>query len=178
MFLEPNGLGKAGGRKRKPGRSRNKEASQNHEGDKKAENFEDSFLDELIADVARRGFRAVTYMPPRNTPAQIARISALAEKHGLLQISGVDINQPRQSFNCPELRQAELAHLNEATWALVAHEAASNLAPQLGFFHRSNPLGALSISQRQSIYAKAGRAYVLNAYNGDNLVRTLISGAQ
>ena len=69
-------------------------------GDKKAEKFEDDFLDELFEYMESIGLRAVTYMPPRNTPEQLERIHALAATHGMLEISGVDINQPRQRFTC------------------------------------------------------------------------------
>ena len=41
-------------------------------GDKKAEAFEDTFLDELVPCLRALGFRAITYMPPRNTRAQPA----------------------------------------------------------------------------------------------------------
>ena len=100
-------------------------------GDKKAEKFEDDFIEELFAAVKASGFLAVAYMPPRNTAAAaIARTRALRESRGLMQISGVDINSPRQSFNCPELRRPEFAHLGEATWALVAHERLSSVDPK------------------------------------------------
>ena len=46
-------------------------------GDKRAQKFEDDFLDELIAYYAELGFRAVTYMPSRNTKAQLTRLRAL-----------------------------------------------------------------------------------------------------
>lgn len=60
-------------------------------GDKKAEKFEDDFLDELFAYLAGIGFPAVTYMPPRNTQSQMARLQSLCRKHHLMEISGVDI---------------------------------------------------------------------------------------
>ncbi|MDN8842699.1 hypothetical protein Q0M97_15690, partial [Staphylococcus aureus] len=56
-------------------------------GDKKAEKFEDDFLDELFEYMEAIGLRAVTYMPPRNTPEQLERIHALAAAHGMLEIS-------------------------------------------------------------------------------------------
>ena len=72
-------------------------------GDKKAEQFEDEFLDELLRCLRELGFRAITYMPPRNTAAQLARIKQLCETYDFMQISGVDINSSRQTFNCPEI---------------------------------------------------------------------------
>jgi hypothetical protein len=126
-------------------------------GDKKAEKFEDDFLPELFAELKELGFQAVTYMPPRNTAAQLARIRELCREFGFMEISGVDINQPRQSFNCPELRRPEFAHLNAATWAMVAHEALATVNPALGIFAAANPRSSLGLEERIALYARAGR---------------------
>ncbi|PID98289.1 MAG: histidinol-phosphatase [Actinobacteria bacterium] len=136
-------------------------------GDKKAEKFEDDFLDELFVALEERGFRAVTYMPPRNTPEQLARIHDLAVRHGMLEISGVDINQPRQSFNCPELRRPEFADLNEATWALVAHEALSSFDPTLHLLGQGR-MTPERLAERIAQYAPLGRA-VADGANVENL---------
>jgi len=93
-------------------------------GDKKAQTFEDAFLDELFDVLESLHFCAVTYMPSRNTDAQLNRIMNLCDSHGFFQISGEDINSPRQSFICPALERPEFAHLTEATYALIGHEAA------------------------------------------------------
>ncbi len=127
-------------------------------GDKKAEKFEDDFIEELFDAVKASGFLAVAYMPPRNTREQLSRVRELCESRGLMQVSGVDINSPRQSFNCPELRRPEFAHLGEATWALVAHERLSSADPRAGLFAPDNPLASLSLSRRIRAYAEAGRA--------------------
>jgi len=127
-------------------------------GDKKAEKFEDDFLGELFDELVTLGFPAVCYMPPRNSREQLARVRALCAERGFLEISGVDINSPRQSFNCPELRQPEFAHLRDATWALVAHEALSELEPRAGLLSSGNPLSSLPIPERVAAYARAGRA--------------------
>ena len=103
-------------------------------GDKRAQKFEDDFLDELVEYVAKLGYRAITYMPSRNTKAQLRRLRALCEKHGLFQISGEDINQPRQSFVCQAQRDPEFANLYEATWALIAHEWRATQDPEDGLF--------------------------------------------
>ena len=91
-------------------------------GDKKAAKFEDGFLDELIAYLPSVGIPAVTYMPSRNTDAQLDRLMALCEKYGLRQISGEDINSPSQSFICRQLAEPKYAHLVDAAWALVERE--------------------------------------------------------
>jgi hypothetical protein len=127
-------------------------------GDKKAEKFEDDFVEPLFDEVKAAGFLAVAYMPPRNTAVQLARVRRLCEERGLMQISGVDINSPRQSFNCPELRRPEFSRLGDSTWALVAHERLSSADPKAGLFAADNPLAALPLSERLEAYAKAGRA--------------------
>ena len=126
-------------------------------GDKKAEKFEDSYLEVLMTEVKRLGFRAIAYMPPRNTVAQLLRVQKLCTEHGFMEISGVDINSPRQSFNCPELAQPEFSHLVAATWALIAHERLSDAGPRWGLFHPDNPLAAQPLPQRIAAYAEVGR---------------------
>ncbi len=129
-------------------------------GDKKAEKFEDDFLDELVSELKRIGIPAITYMPPRNTAEQMARVAALAAEHGLLEVSGVDINTPRQVFNCPELQRPELAHLNAATWAMVAHEKLAEIDGAYGLFAEGSPLAALPLTARVERYAALGKAMV------------------
>ena len=126
-------------------------------GDKKAEKFEDGFLDELMVECGRLGFRAITYMPPRNTLPQLLRVQELCARHGFMEISGVDINSPRQSFNCPELTRPEFAHLIEATWALIAHERLADAEERMGLFHPGNPLAARTLAERIAAYAEVGR---------------------
>jgi hypothetical protein len=126
-------------------------------GDKKAEHFEDAYLDELFAALGGFGFQAVTYMPPRNTLAQLLRVQKLAAAHGLLEISGVDINSSRQSFHCLEILRPEFAHLNESTWALIAHEKLAAIQPELAFFDPHNPMAGASLADRTAAYARAGR---------------------
>ncbi len=126
-------------------------------GDKKAESFEDGFLDELFVEVTRLGFRAIAYMPPRNTPAQLARVQSLCAAHGLMEISGVDINGPRQSFNCPELLRPEFSHLLGATWALIAHENLADADERRGLFSPDDPLADRPLAERLAAYAEIGR---------------------
>ena len=126
-------------------------------GDKKSEQFEDSFLDQLIEQLPQLGFQAVTYMPPRNTREQLHRLQKLCEKHNLMEISGVDINSSRQEFNCPEINLPEFAGLIDTTWALLAHEKLATLCPDLGFFAENNPAKNLSLSQKIEKYSRLGR---------------------
>lgn len=91
-------------------------------GDKAAQKFEDDDLDELFAVCRDLGFNAIAFMPTRNTQEQLRRVMGLCREYGFMQISGEDINQPRQSFVCRELLKPEFRHLNESSWALVGHE--------------------------------------------------------
>jgi hypothetical protein len=91
-------------------------------GDKKAQKFEDDYLDELFAVIHSAGIRAVTYMPTRNTQAQIERLRALCEQYGMLQISGEDINSPRQKFTIDKMKEEQFSNLIENTWKLIDHE--------------------------------------------------------
>jgi hypothetical protein len=127
-------------------------------GDKKAEQYEDGYLDELMDEAKRLGFRAIAYMPPRNTLAQLLRVQALCARLGFMEISGVDINSPRQSFNCPELQRPEFSHLLSATWALIAHERLSDEEPRLGLFHPDNPVADRPLQERIDAYAAVGQA--------------------
>ena len=127
-------------------------------GDKKAEKFEDDFLDEFVPQLADIGFKAITYMPPRNTRKQLLRLQKLCRENHLLEISGVDINSSRQSFNCPILLEPQFSHLADAAWALIAHEKLAAADAKLAFFSPDNPLASLSLSERIEEYSEIGRA--------------------
>jgi hypothetical protein len=92
-------------------------------GDKKAQKFEDDYLDELFAVISAAGIRAVTYMPTRNTQAQIERLRSLCDRYGMLQISGEDINSPRQKFVIEKMKEAQFSNLIENTWHLIRYES-------------------------------------------------------
>ena len=126
-------------------------------GDKKAEHFEDSFLEELFPLVREIGFQAVAYMPPRNTLEQLNRIKDYCARYGFMEISGVDINSSRQSFNCPEILMPEFSHLIDNTWALIAHEHLASRELRFSLFSPENPLADRPLAERIRLYALAGR---------------------
>ena len=126
-------------------------------GDKKAQKFEDSFLDELFPVLKELGFKAVTYMPPRNTKEQLSRVMDLCGKHGFMQISGVDINSSRQSFNCPEILQDMFRNLNDSTWALIAHEKLAEYNDTFALIGGDNRFSDLPLEERIAKYAGFGR---------------------
>ncbi len=94
-------------------------------GDKKAQLFEDSYLDKLFDVLHEIGIQAVSYMPTRNTIDQLKRLRALCEKYQMFEISGEDINSPRQSFVCLAMRDPLFANLTDSAWALIGHERAA-----------------------------------------------------
>jgi hypothetical protein len=148
-------------------------------GDKKAEKFEDDYIEELFAEISRLGYKAVTYMPPRNTPEQLHNLRRLSDEWGFMEISGVDINSSRQSFNCPEVLKNEFRHLLDTTWALIAHERFASVDESYGLFSDKNPLSSMNLAGRLGVYADLGKK--LNLHHPDEsaslLVKELDKGA-
>ena len=127
-------------------------------GDKKAQKFEDDYLEELIIQIKKAGFEAVAYMPTRNTPEQLKRLQGLCRKYGLFEISGEDINSPRQKFQCEALAKPEYAHLIESTWALIGHEYIVNeKGLDEGMFSEKSIKELPSLADRIVKFAKIGR---------------------
>ena len=134
-------------------------------GDKKTEKFEDDYIDELFDELSRLGYKAVTYMPPRNSRVQLDKVKQLCRKHNFMEISGVDINTSRQSFNCPEVLKDEYRHLIDTTWALIAHERLAGIDSRFGLFNELNPLASLEQEKKLNIYASLGKK--LDLHNPD-----------
>ena len=126
-------------------------------GDKREHKLEDDFLDELIEGVKEMGFDAVAYMPTRNTPEQLKRLKKLCEQNGLMQISGEDINSPRQKFECDALKNPEYSHLIESTWALIGHESAASCNIEDGMFSPRTIESVPKLEDRIKLYAEIGR---------------------
>ncbi len=123
-------------------------------GDKKAQQFEDSYLELLFEQLQKLGFHAVTYMPSRNSPSQLKRVMELCRQYGFFQISGEDINSPRQSFLCDAIRK--YPHLIDATYALIGHEQYATSHPGEGMF---TPAAIEPLQERIKKYAAYGRQY-------------------
>lgn len=124
-------------------------------GDKKAQKFEDDYLDELFIKLKEFGFDAVTFMPSRNTAQQIDRVMALCKKHGFFMISGEDINSPRQSFICKAAEDEKFDILKTATWALIGHEVCATENEENAMFSEKN--SSLSLEEKTEYYSKLGR---------------------
>jgi len=93
-------------------------------------------------------------MPPRNTLNQLLRLQRLCREYGFMEISGVDINSPRQSFNYAIILRPEFAHLIEATWALIAHEKLVDHDEKYALFNNRNPFKAKSLKERIVTYSE------------------------
>lgn len=93
-------------------------------GDKRAQKFEDSYIHLLFETLRDLDFDAVTFMPPRNTAAQIILFKGLCRKFGFMEISGVDINSPRQEFICKKQRHPKFNNLYDSAFALIGNEHA------------------------------------------------------
>ncbi len=134
-------------------------------GDKRAQKFEDDFLAELMDFLKGAGYRGVTYMPSRNTRAQLDRLRALAEGRAFFEISGEDINSPRQSFVCMAQRDPAFDHLYDSTWALIAHENLATKDPAEGFFAEKAVAKYPDIAMRTRAFAEiALNAHALGEY--------------
>ena len=126
-------------------------------GDKRAQKFEDDFLEDLIAWLKKIGFNAITYMPSRNTIEQLRHLRSLCDKYGFFQISGEDINTPRQSFICMAQRNPEFANLQDAAWALIGHESAATKNIERSFVSEKTDLALPYLNDRIAFYAAIGK---------------------
>lgn len=125
-------------------------------GDKKTQKFEDDYLEELFEVLKVLGFNAVTYMPSRNTLAQLTRVQYLCTRHDLFQISGEDINSPRQPFICQAQRQEAFDNLYESTWALIGHELCATEDLDQGMFSKRTLRAVPELEKRIEQYARRG----------------------
>ncbi len=128
-------------------------------GDKKAQKFEDDYLDLLFDVIKGLGFNAVTYMPSRNSTTQLERLRSLCCDHGFFQISGEDINSPRQSFICDAMKDSAFDNLRDSTWALIWHETAATLDISTGMFSSETIALYPDLQSRTNVYKDRGIRY-------------------
>jgi predicted metal-dependent phosphoesterase TrpH len=124
-------------------------------GDKKDATFEDAYLDDLFDILKNLGFDAITYMPSRNTPEQLKRVRSLCDHHNFFQISGEDINSPRQSFICEALENPIYSNLIKATWALIGHETEGTKSKDRAMFSPE------SIAMNPTLFDRINYFYIL-----------------
>ncbi len=126
-------------------------------GDKKTQKFEDDYLDQLIPYLKELGFDSIAYMPSRNTLEQLQRLMKLCKENDLFEISGEDINSPRQAFINDKIKEPAFAHLIDATWTLIGHEKEATKDLAKGMFTEETKKKMPSIEERIQYYAKAGQ---------------------
>jgi hypothetical protein len=126
-------------------------------GDKKTQKFEDDYLDLLFEVLGELNFNAITYMPSRNTPPQLKRIMMLCKKYDLFEISGEDINSPRQSFIYEALNKPEFKHLSVATWALIGHEKEATKDITKAMFSKETSSAMPALQSRIEFYSGIAR---------------------
>jgi hypothetical protein len=129
-------------------------------GDKKTQKFEDDYIELLFEVIKELGFNAVTYMPSRNTIKQLKRVKDLCCKYDFFQVSGEDINSPRQPFVCTAMRDREFENLVDSTWALVGHEKAATDDIRHGMFSRETISKFPDLDERIRIYKEIGLSSV------------------
>ncbi len=122
-------------------------------GDKKAQKFEDDYLDEWVAYTKKLGFKAITYMPSRNTASQLERLRGLIAREKLWEISGEDINNSRQQFVCVSMRDAKFDNLRTSAYALIAHERRATLCKEEGIFGANSAKEWPDFDQRAQAFA-------------------------
>ena len=123
-------------------------------GDKKTQKFEDDFLDDVFTTIKQLGFKAVTYMAARNSKKQLDRLRALCVENEMFQISGEDINQPRQKFICEAMRNPEFDNLVDAAWALIGHELSATNALTQGMFSEETMRRMPSLDERIEFFKR------------------------
>ena len=127
-------------------------------GDKKKQKYEDDYLDLLFEEITRLGFKAVTYMPSRNTKEQLLRVREFCDRYGLFQISGEDINSPRQKFICSALKDEMFENLKDAAWALIGHEKAASSDLDKAMFSPASNGKFMDLNDRIGYYKSIGKS--------------------
>ena len=95
-------------------------------------------------------------MPSRNTACQLAEIMRRCDAGELFQISGEDINSPRQSFICKALADPKYKHLKVATYALIGHENAATEDVSKSMFSDETKAKIPSLPERVARYSALG----------------------
>jgi len=126
-------------------------------GDKRPQHFEDNYLDLLFETLKAFDFHAVTYMPSRNKLEQLIKLKNYCKKYDLFEISGEDINSPRQRFICEAQRHEAFKNLYDSAWALIGHEKAASIDIDKGMFSHATQLKYPYLDDRISAYKEIGK---------------------
>ena len=104
-------------------------------------------------------------MPSRNSSAQLARVRELCSRYDLFQISGEDINQPRQKFVCEVMRSPEFGNLYDSAWALIGHEIEAGTDLRRGMFSKETRAALPDLEQRIKFFKNRAISYYNNGNN-------------
>ena len=81
----------------------------------------------------------------------------------MFEISGEDINSPRQQFYCKALALKEYAHLIDSTWALIGHEySVEKYGVEGGMFSKTAIEKTPDLYKRIKLFAKIGKETISN----------------
>jgi hypothetical protein len=125
-------------------------------GDKRAQHFEDSYLELLFETLKNLEFKAVTYMPSRNTLEQLTKVKTYCKEYGFFEISGEDINSPRQLFICQAQRNEVFKNLYDSTWALIGHESEASKDIEKGMFSHATLSKLSNLNERITVFKNIG----------------------
>ena len=76
----------------------------------------------------------------------------------MFEISGEDVNSPRQKFECVALADPKYSHLIESTWALIGHESVVNeKGVEYGMFSDKTKKEIPDLNERIKVYSEIGR---------------------
>ena len=128
-------------------------------GDKKAQKFEDNYIEKLFAFLKKIDFKAVTYMPSRNSIDQLTKIKDLCRQYDFFEISGEDINSPRQSFICEALNDPLFNNLFDSTWALIGHEKQATEDLTKAMFSKETIKKFPELQERINVYKDYGKIF-------------------
>ena len=128
-------------------------------GDKKAQKFEDNYIEKLFAFLKKIDFKAVTYMPSRNSIDQLTKIKDLCRQYDFFEISGEDINSPRQSFICEALNDPLFNNLFDSTWALIGHEKQATEDLTKAMFSKETIKKFPELQERINVYKDYGKNF-------------------
>lgn len=131
-------------------------------GDKKAQKFEDDYLEELFEVLQELGFKAVTYMPTRNSMQQLHRLKELCRKYNMLEICGEDINTPRQEFICKALREPAFHNLIDAAYALIGNEILAGQDVKQAFLSKQMCERYPDVRDRVTYFKRVGEQTLLD----------------
>ena len=93
------------------------------------------------------------------TMEQLVRVMDKCRELDFFEISGEDINQPRQSFICMKQRDEAFRHLSDNTWALVGHENAATADPEESIYSDKIKKEYPGLKERVAHFKEIGLQY-------------------